>query len=87
MEIPDEMIEDLLPAVREQLSAPETAYVTACLERLTEKEKLEEQEALELIAQALAVVINEMVVGGRPFNSEKYRSLLKDLPLLPDESP
>ena len=87
MEIPDEMIEDLLPAVQEQLSAPETAYVKGCLERLTAKEKLEEQEALELIAQALAVVINEMVVGGRPFDSEKYRSLLKDLPLLPDESP
>ena len=85
MEIPDEMIEDLLPAVQEQLSAPETAYVKGCLERLTGKEKLEEQEALELIAQA--VVINEMVVGGRPFDSEKYRSLLKDLPLLPDESP
>ena len=72
MEIPDEMIQDLLPAVREQVSAPETAYVKACLERLTEK--LEEQEALEL-------------VGGRPFNPEKYRTLLKDLPLLPDESP
>ena len=87
MEIPDEMIQDLLPAVREQVSAPETAYVKACLERLTEKEKLEEQEALELIAQGLAVVVNEMVVGGRPFNPEKYRTLLKDLPLLPDESP
>ena len=85
MEIPDEMIQDLLPAVREQVSAPETAYVKACLERLTEK--LEEQEALELIAQALAVVVNEMVVGGRPFNPEKYRTLLNDLPLLPDESP
>ena len=46
MEIPDEMIEDLLPAVQEQLSAPETAYVKGCLERLTGKEKLEEQEAL-----------------------------------------
>ena len=35
MEIPDEMIETLVPAVREQLEAPDTAYVKACLERLT----------------------------------------------------
>lgn len=48
MEIPDEMIETLVPAVREQLEAPDTAYVKACLERLTGREKLEEQEALEL---------------------------------------
>ena len=29
MEIPDEMIETLVPAVREQLEAPDTAYVKA----------------------------------------------------------
>ena len=49
MEIPEEMIETLVPAVREQLEAPDTAYVKACLERLTGREKLEEQEALELM--------------------------------------
>lgn len=87
MEIPDEIIETLLPSVREQMEAPETAYVKACLERLTGREKLEEQEALELMAQALAVTINEMVVGGRPFNSGRYKALLKDLPTLPDETP
>lgn len=87
MEIPDEMIETLVPAVREQLEAPDTAYVKACLERLTGREKLEEQEALELMAQALAITINEMVVGGRPFDSGKYKVLLKDLPALPDEAP
>lgn len=87
MEIPDEMIEALLPAVREQMEAPETAYVKACMERLTGKEKLEEQEALELMAQALAITINEMVVGGRPFDSGRYKALLKDLPGLPDEAP
>lgn len=38
MEIPDEMIETLVPAVREQLEAPDTAYVKACLERLTGRE-------------------------------------------------
>lgn len=87
MEIPDEMIETLVPAVWEQLEAPDTAYVKACLERLTGQEKLEEQDALELMAQALAITINEMVVGGRPFDSGRYKALLKDLPALPDEAP
>lgn len=54
MEIPEEMIETLVPAVREQLESPDTAYVKNCLERLTGREKLGEQEALELMAQALA---------------------------------
>ena len=87
MEIPEEMIETLVPAVREQLEAPDTAYVKNCLERLTGREKLGEQEALELMAQALAITINAMVVGGRSFDSEKYKALLKDLPALPDEAP
>lgn len=87
MEIPDEMIEALVPAVQEQLGAPDTAYVKACLDRLTGRGKLEEQEALELMAQALAITINEMVVGGRSFDSVRYKALLKDLPALPDEAP
>ena len=87
MEIPEEMIETLVPAVREQLESPDTAYVKNCLERLTGREKLGEQEALELMAQALAITINAMVVGGRSFDSEKYTALLKDLPALPDEAP
>jgi len=85
MEIPEEMIETLVPAVREQLESPDTAYVKNCLERLTGREKLGEQEALELMAQALAITIN--VVGGRSFDSGKYKALLKDLPALPDEAP
>lgn len=87
MEIPEEMIETLVPAVREQLESPDTAYVKNCLERLTGREKLEEQEALELMAQALAITINAMMVVGRPFDSGKYKALLKDLPALPDEAP
>jgi len=87
MEIPEEMIETLVPAVREQLESPDTAYVKNCLERLTGREKLGEQEALELMAQALAITINAMVVGGRSFDSEKYKALLKDLPALPGEAP
>ena len=87
MEIPEEMIETLVPAVREQLESPDTAYVKNCLERLTGREKLGEQEALELMAQALAITINAMVVGGRSFDSEKYKALLKDCLLYTSPSP
>ena len=87
MEIPEEMIETLIPAVREQLESPDTVYVKNCLERLMGREKLSEREALELMAQALAITVNAMVVAGRPFDSGRYQALLKDLPTLPDEAP
>lgn len=73
MEIPEEMIETLVPAVREQLESPDTAYVKNCLERLTGREKLGEQEALELMAQALAITINAMVVGAAPLIRKSTR--------------
>ncbi len=85
MEIPDEMVESLIPAVKEQLESEQTAYVKDCLVRLTDKEGLDENEALELIAQALAITVNEMMLSGKPFDVKKYKSLLRDLPLLPDE--
>ncbi len=86
MEIPDEMVEALIPAVREQLESADTAYVKTCLERLTGKEGLEEQDALELMAQALAIAVNQMMVSGKPFDVKNYKELLKNLPLLPDEA-
>ena len=74
MEIPDEMIETLVPAVREQLEAPDTAYVKACLERLTGREKLEEQEALELMAQALAMDVDAVIL-------ESHRNWVDNSPI------
>ena len=73
MEIPEEMIETLVPAVREQLESPDTAYVKNCLERLTGREKLGEQEALELMAQALAITINARWWGAAPLIRESTR--------------
>lgn len=87
MEIPEEMIETLVPAVREQLESPDTAYVKNCLERLTGRENWENRKLWNLMAAALAITINAMVVGGRSFDSGKYKALLKDLPALPDEAP
>ncbi len=85
MEIPDEMVEALIPAVKQQLESADTAYVKTCLDRLTGKEGLEEVEALELIAQVLAIAVNQMMVSGKPFDVKNYKELLKLLPLLPNE--
>ena len=87
MEIPEEMIETLVPAVR---GAAGVAGHRLCQKLSGTPDgagKTGEQEALELMAQALAITINAMVVGGRSFDSGKYKALLKDLPALPDEAP
>ena len=73
MEIPEEMIETLVPAVREQLESPDTAYVKNCLERLTGREKLGEQEALELMAQALPLLLMRWWWGAAPLIRESTR--------------
>lgn len=86
MEIPDDLIESLLPAVDEQLASPQTQYVKTTYDSLINKHGLETTEARELIAQALAIVINSMMTGGRSFDTNQYKQLLAELPDLPDES-
>lgn len=86
MEIPDDLIQSLLPAVDEQLASSQTAYVKSTYESLINTHNLETVEARELIAQALAIVINKMMIDGRPFDSTEYKQLLSALPALPDES-
>ncbi len=86
MEIPDDLIESLLPAVREQLDSEQTPYVREVYESLQSKHGLEPEDALELIAQSLAIVLNSMMLGGRPFDTKQYKQLLSALPALPDES-
>jgi uncharacterized protein YidB (DUF937 family) len=86
VEIPDDLIQDLIPAVKEQLNSKDLPFVAATFTRLTEKEGLDQEAALELIAQALAITVNTMMTQGRSFDTASYRQLLKLLPALPDES-
>lgn len=86
MEIPDELIEALIPAVREQMEASDMPYVKETFVRLTEKEQFPENEALEMMAQILIVCANDMLASGKAFDGKAYREMLKTLPLLPDES-
>lgn len=85
MEIPDDIIADLLPAIRAQLVSPDTPFVKETLARLC-SEGHEEATALELMAQILAVVGNDMLTSGKPFDLKTYEQLLTALPKLPDES-
>lgn len=85
MEISDQLIEALLPAVEQQLESPETPFVRKACERLTGAQNCTQMEARELIAQALAVASNRMMTTGRPFDVAYYKELLAALPALPDE--
>ncbi len=85
MEIPDEIIADLVPAIRSQLEHAEPPFVQGILDRLL-KEGMEEDEAIAMMAQILAIVGNDMLISGKPFDIKSYEKLLKALPLLPDES-
>ena len=86
MEIPDEIIEMALQAVEEQLASPDTPYVKATYESLQGKHQASPEEAKELIAEALAIVLNQVILTGRPFDTKQYKQLLAQLPALPDES-
>lgn len=86
MEIPDDLIESLLPAVEEQLRSEQTSYVKTAYDSLLTSHNLDPAEASDLIAQALAIVINKMMLDGRPFDTKQYKQLLLALPELPDES-
>jgi hypothetical protein len=79
VEIPDDLIQDLIPAVKEQLNSKDLPFVEATFTRLTEKEGLDQETAL-------AITVNTMMTQGRPFDTASYRQLLKLLPALPDES-
>lgn len=86
MEIPDELIDSLMPAVEQQIASPETPFVKKACERLVSSCKCNDREAKELIAQALAIVSNRMMASGKPFDLSYYKELLSALPSLPDES-
>lgn len=84
MEIPDELIDSLIPAVEQQIASPETSFVRKAFERLASS--CDEREAKELLAQALAITSNRMMTTGKPFDLGYYKELLLALPSLPDES-
>lgn len=86
MEIPDEVIDTAMHAVEQQLESTQTPYVKMTFDSLVNKQSISPDDAKDLIAQALAIVINRMLLDKRPFDTTLYKQLLSALPALPDES-
>lgn len=78
------LYEDLIPAVEQQLASAETPFVSKTLQRLIEKESLEEDEAKKLVAECLGLVVDHMYKTKEAFNAKLYEQLLKELPEIPE---
>jgi len=72
----------LIEAVENQLAAGQPAAVQATLNKLTLVGH-EREESVQLMALVLANEIRHMLAEDRPFDSNRYESLLRQLPELP----
>jgi hypothetical protein len=75
----DELFADLLAAVEQQLTSPQTPYVGATLRRLV-KLGVEESEAKSQIALCLGEEMDEVLRKRRAFDEKAYRAFLDALP-------
>ena len=80
----DEALNDLLPAIAEQLESPDTPYVREAYERLLEEPDFDEEEARAMLAFCLADELEAMTADERSFDAERYQMLLKLLPAMPE---
>ena len=79
----DDGVEQVVPAVEQQLISPETPYVDETYQRLLQDPDIDEEEAKLMIALCLADESECMVAGNREFDVARYRTLLTLLPKLP----
>jgi hypothetical protein len=80
----DEAVENLLPAIAEQLDSPDTPYVRATYDRLLREPDIEDEEARAMLAFCLADELEAMTTAERPFDADRYEMLLKLLPAMPE---
>ena len=79
----DDLVKNLVPAVREQMESPETPFVKKAMERLISDGE-DEAEAEMMIALCLADESNRMFIDKRGFDLKRYQELLDALPNLPE---
>jgi hypothetical protein len=79
----DELLADLLAAVEQQLTSPQTKYVAKTFDRLV-KGGLEISEAKSQIALCLGEEMDQVLRKGRRFNENAYRAALGELPFAPE---
>jgi len=73
----------LIQAVENQLEAGEPAAAQATLNKLT-LVGYEREESLHMMALVLAQEIRQMLADDRPFDTQAYESMLRNLPELPE---
>lgn len=74
----DAFFNDLLAAVDQQLASPQTRYVAKTFGRLTSR-GLSEEEAREMIAEALAEETDAMYRRRGGFDEKSYKERLEAL--------
>nr|WP_217477432.1 hypothetical protein [Stutzerimonas stutzeri] len=74
--------ETLIQAIENQLEAGDPAAAQATLNKLT-LVGYERDEIVKLMALVLAEEIRQMLEEDRPFDSERYEAMLRNLPELP----
>lgn len=79
-----ELLNALIPAVKQQLESPETPFVKAAYNRVIKLDDVEQDEALKMLALCLADESNRMFIDKRDFDIKRYKELLDALPELPE---
>jgi hypothetical protein len=81
----DDLLPDLIAAVEQQLTSPQTPYVGKTLIRLL-KLGVEESEAKSQMALCLGEEMDQVLRKRRGFDEKAYRSSLDALPFPPVDS-
>ncbi|MGJ8655954.1 MAG: hypothetical protein ACSHX6_05825 [Akkermansiaceae bacterium] len=79
----DDLVKNLVPAVKQQLESKQTPFVKKALDRLMGT-GVDEGDAEMMIALCLADESNRMFIDKRDFDLARYRELLDALPELPE---
>jgi hypothetical protein len=76
----DDLLPDLIAAVEQQLTSPQTPYVAKTFTRLL-KLSIEEAEAKSQIALCLGEEMDAILRTRKPFDEKSYRARLDALPM------
>ena len=80
----DDLLPDLIAAVEQQITSPQTPYVAKTLARLT-KLGLDESEAKTQIALCLGEEMDNILRTRKGFDEKAYRAALDALPHPPED--
>jgi hypothetical protein len=82
----DDLLPDLIAAVRQQLTSPQTPYVAKAFARLT-KLGIDAAEAESQIALCLGEEMDQVLRKHRGFDEKAYQASLDALPMMADDEP